>query len=69
MQDASRITNYHYDEFVPSKFEPLMRFDSSPPLGTRAPDFPLWNLDGSKKLLSEIWKESVYTVVEFGSFT
>ncbi len=60
---------YNYDEFVPAKFEPWMRFDESPELGTPAPDFPLWHLDGSKTRLSAVWSENDYTVVEFGSFT
>ena len=69
MDDSDLITRYNYDEFVPSKFEPLMRFDASPPLGQPAPDFPLWTLEGSETRLSEVWSRYAYTVVEFGSFT
>ncbi len=63
------IERYNYDEFVPEKFMPWMRFGESPSVGDRAPDFPLWNLDGVETSLSEIWGANLYTVVEFGSFT
>lgn len=63
------ITRYNYDEFVPAKFEPWMRFDQSPPLGSRARGFPLWTLDGTETSLSAVWSAHTYTVVEFGSFT
>ena len=33
MADADLLTRYNYDEFVPAKFEPWLRFDESPPLG------------------------------------
>lgn len=60
---------YNYDEFVPAKIRPWMRFDESPELGKPGPDSPLWRLDGSRTDLSEIWSQNDYTVVEFGSFT
>jgi hypothetical protein len=63
------ITHYNYDEFVPAKFRPWMRFKESPPLGERGPDFPLWRLDESETSLGAIWREYTLTVVEFGSFT
>jgi hypothetical protein len=63
------IEQYNYDEFVPAKFRPLMRFDQSPDLGVKAPDFPLWQLDGTETSLSAIWGAHLFTVVEFGSFT
>ncbi|NIS82273.1 MAG: hypothetical protein GTO14_19170 [Anaerolineales bacterium] len=63
------VTRYNYDEFVPDKFMPWMRFDQSPTLGERGPDFPLWNLDGDDTSLHEILSQKDYTVVEFGSFT
>lgn len=69
MSDADLITRYNYDEFVPVKFEPWMRFEGSPPLGQPAPDFPLWTLDGAETRLSAVWAEATYTIVEFGSFT
>ncbi len=69
MNNDELLTLYNYDEFVPEKFMRWMRFDESPQLGDRAPDFPLWHLDGSETRLSEIWSASLYTVVEFGSFT
>jgi hypothetical protein len=64
------ITRYNYDEFIPEKFEPWLRFDESPPLGVPAPDFPLTRLeDGATVRLSEVWSGYTYTIVEFGSFT
>ncbi|MBI4675343.1 MAG: hypothetical protein HY741_27175 [Chloroflexi bacterium] len=69
MSDPELVTRYNYDEFVPSKFEPWLRFDASPPLGEPAPDFPLWDLDGNSTRLSASWSRNLYTIVEFGSFT
>lgn len=69
MSDADLLSRYNYDAFVPEKFEPWMRFDASPPLGQSAPDFPLWQLDGTETRLSAIWSQHTYTIVEFGSFT
>ncbi len=63
------LRRYNYDSFVPEKFGPWMRFHESPPLGKRAPDFPLWTLDGQETRLSDHWSQHAYTVVEFGSFT
>lgn len=68
--DNDVLQNYNYDEFVPEKFEPLMRFDESPPLGVTAPDFPLWNLeDRQQTSLKALWSKYLFLVVEFGSFT
>ena len=69
MENTELLTAYNYDSFVPEKFMPWMRFAESPKLGERAPDFPLWHLDGTETYLSEIWSAYKYTVVEFGSFT
>ncbi len=69
MTDQDLIQRYNYDSFVPEKFIPWMRFDKSPALGEPAPDFPLWTLDEQETSLSAVWKEHVYTLVEFGSFT
>lgn len=69
MGDSDLLTRYNYDSFVPAKFEPWMRFHESPPLGQRAPDFPVWSLEGSETSLGEVLAAHVYTVVEFGSFT
>lgn len=68
MMNSDLLTRYNYDEFVPAKFEPWMRFDESPPLGKPAPDFPLWDLDRNETRLSQIWSRFLYTIVEFGSF-
>ena len=69
MTDPMLLSLYNYDEFVPVKFERWLNFGNSPPLGQKAPDFPLWHLDGRETHLSEIWSQHDYTVVEFGSFT
>ncbi len=63
------ISSYNYDAFLPEKFERWLNFEESPPLGRKAPDFPLWGLDGTETSLAEVWSEHAYTVVEFGSFT
>lgn len=63
------LERYNYDEFIPAKFSPWMRFAESPALGTPAPDFPLRDLDENETSLSAVWKANLYTVVEFGSFT
>ena len=60
---------YNYDEFVPAKFMPWMQFATSPELGKKAPDFPLWDLDEKQTSLSQIVNQYPYTIVEFGSFT
>lgn len=67
-QDAM-VSQYNYDSFVPEKFSRWMNFESSPPLGKPAPDYPVWLLDGCESSLSNIWSENSLTVVEFGSFT
>lgn len=69
MDATTRVTAYNYDEFVREKFEPWMRFDESPPLGEKGPDFPLYTLDEQETMLSAYWSQNLYTVVEFGSFT
>jgi hypothetical protein len=69
MSKLDLITHYNYDEFTLEKVLPWMNFGASPPLGEPAPDFPLWDLDGGRTTLSEIWSSNTYTIVEFGSFT
>ena len=70
MTDTDRIQQYNYDAFIPENFEPWMRFDQSPPLGSPAPDFPLWRLkDQTETSLSAIWSAHPFTIAEFGSFT
>jgi hypothetical protein len=69
MNDPVLLTTYNYDEFIPEKFQPWLRFDASPPLGEPAPDFPLWDLDGRETTLGAVWSRHLYLVVEFGSFT
>ena len=70
MNNPSNITAaYNYDVFTPEKVLPWLNFESSPPLGAIAPDFPLWRLDGTRTALSEVWSQYRLTIVEFGSFT
>ncbi len=70
MTDHDLIRRYNYDAFIPENFEPWMRFDESPALGERVPDFPLWQLDGrTETTLSEVLSARRFTIVEFGSFT
>ena len=70
MTDATLLQRYNYDEFVPDKFLPWMRFEQSPPLGETAPDFHLWSLeDRSEVSLKTLWSSHRFLVVEFGSFT
>ncbi len=70
MTEAELTRRYNYDSFVPEKFEPWMRFDASPPLGEKLPDFPLWQLeDRAATSLGALWGAHRYTIVEFGSFT
>ena len=67
--DEAAIRRYNYDEFTPEKVFHLLNFENSPPIGEKAPDFPLWRLDGQETSLSAVWQQHTYTVVEFGSFT
>ncbi|RME88564.1 MAG: hypothetical protein D6770_06710 [Anaerolineae bacterium] len=67
--DEDLLSRYNYDSFVPEKFGPWLNFENSPPLGEPAPDFPLWTLDGEETRLSTVWKDHLYTIIEFGSFT
>jgi hypothetical protein len=69
MPDPDLTVRYNYDEFTPEKVTPWLNFAASPPLGHKAPDFPLWRLDGGESRLSQIWSQHLYTIVEFGSFT
>jgi hypothetical protein len=69
VSDTDLITRYNYDEFIPAKFEPWMRFDSSPAVGEPGPDFPLWDVEQKETSLRQIISQNLYTIVEFGSFT
>jgi hypothetical protein len=70
MPDPDVIARYNYDEFTPEKVLPWLNFESSPGLGQRAPDFPLWQLEDGRQLrLSDLWSKHTYTIIEFGSFT
>jgi len=69
MDDPELLARYNYDSFVHENFGYWERFDQSPPLGERAPDFPLWDLEGRETTLHAALAEHAFTVVEFGSFT
>jgi hypothetical protein len=69
MNQSDLVTAYNHDEFTPEKVLPWLSFDNSSSLGEPAPDFPLWQLDGTETSLSNIWRQNRLTVVEFGSFT
>ena len=70
MAEKELLALYNYDEFIPSKFGPWMRFDESPALGEKVADFPLWKMeDEAETSLLGIIGQHVYTIVEFGSFT
>ena len=69
MSDQDLITRYNYDEFTRKKVLPWLSFETSPPVGEKAPSFPLWHLDSTETSLNELWSSHVYTIVEFGSFT
>lgn len=69
MKASQLEKQYNYDAFIPENVNRWLNFDSSPPLGEQAPDFPLWNLEEMTTRLSNIWSQNLYTVVEFGSFT
>lgn len=70
METTDLVQRYNYDSFTPDNFGPWMRFDQSPPTGSNAPDFPLWQLeDQAETRLSALWSEHRFLVVEFGSFT
>ena len=67
--DTELAARYNYNEFVIEKFRPWMRFDQSPPLGPKAPDFPLLHLDGTETMLADLWSKYSFLIIEFGSFT
>jgi len=69
MEKEDLITRYNYDEFVPEKFQPWMRWNEAPAAGTVGPDFPLWELDGTETSFGAVRAKALYTIVEFGSFT
>jgi hypothetical protein len=69
LTDLTLVERYNYDIFTPEKFEPWMNFPSSPRLGLEAPDFPLWQLDGSETRLFDLFSSHRFTILEFGSFT
>lgn len=69
MENQNLLTQYNYDEFIPEKFGPWMRWEEAPRAGTVGPDFRLWMLDGKETSLHSVLKENLFTIVEFGSFT
>lgn len=69
MDQNDLIKRYNYEIFTAETALPWLNFENSPQLGEKGPDFPLWQLDGSKTSLSHIWSQNLFTIVEFGSFT
>lgn len=69
MDQQDLITRYNYPAFTPEYVNPWLRFEESPPVGQKAPDFPLWNLEEQATRLSAVLKGHLLTVIEFGSFT
>ncbi len=69
MANKDLLSRYNYDAFIPENFEPWMNFDRSPAVGQKAPDFPLWDLEGKVTSLQALWSARDYLIVEFGSFT
>lgn len=68
-EQSELVIRYNYDEFTREKVAPWLNFGESPSLGSQAPDFPVWDLDGRESRLSAVWSQNVFTIVEFGSFT
>ena len=69
-EGKSLVERYNYDVFKRENFEQWMHWDDSPPAGSDAPDFPLWQLDDkSETSLSALWGANKFLIVEFGSFT
>lgn len=70
MTNKELTARYNYSAFILEDVMPWLQFEQSPPLGQKAPDFPLHNLeDGTATALSAIWSQHLYTIVEFGSYT
>ena len=69
MDNQELLARYNYDEFIPEKFGPWMRWEEAPRAGTFGPDFPLWTLEEREISLYTVLKENIFTILEFGSFT
>lgn len=76
MNRGEQIRDYNYPDFDDNALEHVMQWMSDqPPLGKKAPDFPLWLLtDDADNPLEEttlmaVIKQHKLTIVEFGSFT
>lgn len=69
MASPLSVEDYNYPIFHRRYFDKLMNWDIAPPVGSDAPDFPLWQLDGTETSLSTLWKDQKFLIVEFGSFT
>ena len=64
------LPEYNYAEFAADGFEPLMRFELSPPPGSRVRDFELTELSsGNLVSMQELCRRHLLTVFEFGSVT
>jgi hypothetical protein len=65
------VDEYNYDVFDMQREQPVIEGFSEVPVrpGTRAPSFPLEDLDsGATVPMKELWRDQL-VVIEFGSFT
>ncbi|MCB1216607.1 hypothetical protein KDL44_04405 [bacterium] len=64
------LEDYNYAVFAAEGFEPLMRFEQSPPPGSLLEDFQLTLLaTGESVSMQEVCRKHLLTVFEFGSIT
>ncbi|MCB1185837.1 hypothetical protein KDL29_01610 [bacterium] len=64
------LAEYNYAVFAAEGFEPLMRFEQSPPPGSQVADFQLTVLaTGERVSMQEVCRRHLLTVFEFGSVT
>ena len=76
MNRDEQIRDYNYPDFDDSALAHVIEWaGTQPPLGKKAPDFPLWHRtdDDDNQLaettLMDVIKQNKLTIVEFGSFT
>jgi len=76
MTRDEQILDYNYSDFDDNALSHVIKWaGDQPPLGKKAPDFPLWQLTDDvdnpleeTTLLAAIGQQKL-TIVEFGSFT
>jgi len=64
------MSDYNYDEFdLPTELVPFEAFPGFVNVGSKAPDFPLEDLDtGETVHMNSLWSKG-FAIIEFGSFT